>query len=262
MGNSSSSSGTASGVKNARVQLKADIQDAFAELPGAAARNKSGRKVTSQKFKHAGATGVLSLQEHGLKEFPREILNLTSLKTLDLSSNNLKSLPAQIGSFPKLKTLKLDGNKLSQLPAELGALVSLRDLSVSRNRLEGPESVQSLPLAALTSLNLSGNGSLGHVPLGLRVSAGQSAASLQVLDLSQTGQCTFLEGAISLPVLVELRLDDNFLVGLGPGAAVKQLPKLRILTVRRNKIAACLPQDGSQSICVELFRDSGASSFA
>lgn len=39
-----------------------------------------GRKVTAQKMKTAGATGVLALQEHGLKEVPGGLFLLVKLR--------------------------------------------------------------------------------------------------------------------------------------------------------------------------------------
>lgn len=39
-----------------------------------------GRKVTAQKMKTAGATGVLALQEHGLKEVPDGLFLLVKLR--------------------------------------------------------------------------------------------------------------------------------------------------------------------------------------
>lgn len=39
-----------------------------------------GRKVTAQKIKTAGATGVLALQEHGLKEVPEGLFLLVKLR--------------------------------------------------------------------------------------------------------------------------------------------------------------------------------------
>lgn len=38
------------------------------------------RKVTAQKMKTAGATGVLALQEHGLKEVPEGLFVLVKLR--------------------------------------------------------------------------------------------------------------------------------------------------------------------------------------
>lgn len=38
------------------------------------------RKVTAQKMKTASATGVLALQEHGLKEVPADVFQLVNLR--------------------------------------------------------------------------------------------------------------------------------------------------------------------------------------
>lgn len=47
-----------------------------------------GRKVTAQKMKTAGATGVLALQEHGLKEVPEGLFLLVKLRVREEGGEN------------------------------------------------------------------------------------------------------------------------------------------------------------------------------
>ncbi|PRQ25255.1 putative non-specific serine/threonine protein kinase [Rosa chinensis] len=108
----------------------------------------------------------IKLADLGLKgQFPRGLVNCTSLTGLDLSSNSLsRSIPGDIhklipyvmsldlssnsfsGEIPNtisnctfLNVLKLDNNKLTgQIPPELGRLSRLKVFSVANNQLSGP----------------------------------------------------------------------------------------------------------------------------
>ncbi|KAL6209065.1 hypothetical protein ACLB2K_020008 [Fragaria x ananassa] len=107
----------------------------------------------------------IKLGDLGLKgQFPRGVVNCTSLTGLDLSSNNLSgSIPEDInhliqyitsldlssnnfsGTIPRnlsncsfLNFLKLDNNKLTgQIPPEFGQLSRLKTFSVVNNQLSG-----------------------------------------------------------------------------------------------------------------------------
>eukprot|EP00903_Cladosiphon_okamuranus_P018570 g17093.t1 len=245
------SAGVQATATGARGGATSDIRDALASLPGSAPTNKTGRKVTAQKMKTAGATGVLALQEHGLKEVPEGLFLLVKLRALNMSSNSLKLLPSAINTLTKLKTLRLDGNRLEAIP-DLSALSSLADVSAGGNRLTGAGALGALP-ASLTKLVLREN-KLGEVPLA--VLGGLPA--LQVLDLSANS----IEGlpplAAVLPALVELILDQNSLRALGD--ELVGLSKLKKLSARSNHIAAVDPFSGQQAISQGLFADSSVES--
>eukprot|EP00904_Undaria_pinnatifida_P000195 jgi/Undpi1/10176/HiC_scaffold_28.g12629.m1 len=214
-----------------------DIRDAMASLPGSQPKNKTGKKVTAQKMKTAAATGVLALQEHGLKQVPDDLFSLVNLRVVNMSSNSLKLLPAAISTLVKLKTLRLDGNQLDDLP-DLSALSVLTDISARGNRLSGPSALKGLPLC-LTKLVLREN-KLGEVPLAVT----NGLPELQVLDLSANEIQAIPPLSGALPALAELIIDDNAIRALGD--ELRGLPKLKKLSARCNRIAAgsrAVPRD-------------------
>ncbi|CAM9985055.1 unnamed protein product [Ectocarpus sp. 12 AP-2014] len=228
-----------------------DFRDALTSLPGSAPKNKTGRKVTAQKMKTAGATGVLALQEHGLKEIPEGLFTLVKLRTLNMASNSLKLLPAAMSTLTKLKILRLDSNKLEAIP-DLSTLSSLTDISAGSNRLAGAGALGALP-ACLKKLVLRDN-SLGEVPAAVL----DGLPALQVLDLSANGIEGLPPFGATLPALEELILDENSLRALGD--ELVGLSKLKKLSVRSNRIAVVNPFNGQQSISRGLFADSAVES--
>ncbi|CAM9752860.1 unnamed protein product, partial [Discosporangium mesarthrocarpum] len=205
------------------------------------------RKVTAQKIKTAGTTGVLALQEHGLKEVPDEVFKVVNLRTLNLESNTLRSLPGAVTSLSKLKTLRVDVNKLESLP-DLSALSALLDLSARDNRLEGANALGPLP-PSLVKLSLPDN-HLGGFPAAVL----DGLVSLQVLDLSANG-IRFVPASLSsaLPALIELSLDSNTIQSLP--AELSDLKKLKKISLKSNRIEAM--HDGKQqSLARELFANS------
>ncbi|KAL6214237.1 hypothetical protein ACLB2K_013675 [Fragaria x ananassa] len=108
----------------------------------------------------------IKLADLGLKgQFPRGVVNCTSLTGLDLSRNNLSgpipedihqlisyitsfdlssnsfsgTIPRNISDCTHLNVLKLDNNKLTgQIPQELAQLSRLKIFSVANNQLSGP----------------------------------------------------------------------------------------------------------------------------
>ncbi|CAM9613595.1 unnamed protein product, partial [Choristocarpus tenellus] len=242
MGNKSSTSHSSTFSRGQGVT--SDIRDALATIPGSQPKNKTGRKVTAQKVKTAGATGVLALQEHGLKEIPEDIFQLINLRTLNLASNALKIIPGALCSLTKLKTLRVDNNKLETLP-DLSALLALTDLSARGNHLQGANALGPLP-PSLIKLGLQGN-QLGGFPASLPSRKQNSSSlnttnsllvvtTLQVLDLSENGIVFVPALSPCLPLLVELSLDSNSIGSLGGDIA--GLRKLKKLSLRRNRIGS------------------------
>ena len=69
-----------------------------------------------------------------LDRFPRQILQLRSLRRLNLSHNNLTSIPS-IESLSMLEELYLDNNEIERIPSTIGELHKLRVLELSCNSL-------------------------------------------------------------------------------------------------------------------------------
>ena len=62
---------------------------------------------------------TLNLNNHQLKEIPKEIGSLINLNRLNLGYNQLKEIPKEIGSLINLQYLYLHDNKLKEIPKEL-----------------------------------------------------------------------------------------------------------------------------------------------
>lgn len=219
----------------------------MASLPGSQPKNKTGKKVTAQKMKTAGATGLLALQEHGLKQVPDGLFLLVNLRMLNMSLNSLQLLPDAISTLTKLKTLRLDGNQLEVLP-DLSTLSALTDISAGGNRFRGPDSVKGLP-PCLTKLVLREN-KLGEVPPAVT----NGLPALQMLDLSANEIQAVPPLSAALPALAELILDENAIRALGD--EISGLPKLKKLSARSNRIAAVDPFSGQQAISRGVFVES------
>ena len=58
-------------------------------------------------------TESLILDENNFKEFPKEIINLKTLKELSFRNNKLTSLPEDISFIRGLEILDLSGNKIT-----------------------------------------------------------------------------------------------------------------------------------------------------
>ena len=65
-------------------------------------------------------TESLILDENNFKEFPKEIINLKTLKELSLRNNKLTSLPEDISFIRGLEILYLSGNNIP--PNEIDVL--------------------------------------------------------------------------------------------------------------------------------------------
>ncbi|GKY93116.1 hypothetical protein MPSEU_000279800 [Mayamaea pseudoterrestris] len=212
--------------------------------------NRSGQKATNQKLENARKLGVLSLSEHALTVIPKQVFELTNLRTIDLCKNKLSHL-GPLGQLTELKSVNLDDNELHA--GSLDGIVSLsklQNLSVANNKL-GLASTQSPklipagsasshhstcvePLAALpTSLkviNLSSN-LLSLIPRAL---CSPSLSNLERIDLSCNSIAAIPIELTQLPNLIDLNLDKNMIESLP--TEIGRLTKLKALSIRENKI--------------------------
>jgi Leucine-rich repeat (LRR) protein len=77
----------------------------------------------------------LSLRKQGLKEFPKEVLQLKNLQYLDLSKNKIESLPDSIIQLKQLQVLIVSKNELVALPNTIGGLSNLRYFKAGQNKI-------------------------------------------------------------------------------------------------------------------------------
>ena len=91
-----------------------------------------------------------------IKELPKSIGALDTLKILNLNYNQLKTLPEEIGEPLFLEKLLVKNNNITTLPETIGALTRLRHLNFTRNELDLlPCSITELKRLKLLNLNFN-----------------------------------------------------------------------------------------------------------
>ncbi|OQP66520.1 hypothetical protein A3860_13630 [Niastella vici] len=125
---------------------------------------RPARLILEEELEQLGKVNTnfleLDLTDRKLKEFPRTLTRLTSLKKLVLNENPVESIPASIKDLVSLEELHLEKCSLKSLPPEIGMLPNLRVLNVAYNGdLVLPESINRL--SSLRILNVSYNVGLG-----------------------------------------------------------------------------------------------------
>mmetsp|Transcript_21300 Transcript_21300/g.35140 ORF Transcript_21300/g.35140 Transcript_21300/m.35140 type:complete len:274 (+) Transcript_21300:94-915(+) len=190
-------------------------------------KNKTGRKVLSQKIENAKKTNILSLTEHKLEEIPDEVFHLTSLRTLDISKNKLQRL-GKIGKLTELKTLNCNDNSLhSGGIVPISKLAKLQSLSLGKNQLE--DFPTSLP-PKIKTLKIHHN-SFSSIPKQI---FDPKLRLLEKLDLSSNNLASIPAEISNLVGLNELNLDNNVIVSI-PNE-LGQAKKLKVLSLRNNYI--------------------------
>lgn len=117
---------------------------------------------------------VLDLSDLGLRELPRGLHQLESLRELYLNNNPLGRLPEGLGRLARLEVLYATGCDLVDLPDSLTRIPGLRKLVLSRNRLS---TYPFQRLVGLEELVLADN--------DLAQTGGLNLPGLRVLDLAR-----------------------------------------------------------------------------
>ncbi|MBS1492549.1 MAG: leucine-rich repeat domain-containing protein [Bacteroidetes bacterium] len=92
----------------------------------------SGACLSELKFSRSFSSQDLDFSGKGMKEFPKEVLGMTDVKTLDLSDNKLTNIPSEIQNLKYLTVLKLNGNKIYELPSVVSKLKFLKEIYLDR----------------------------------------------------------------------------------------------------------------------------------
>jgi len=189
----------------------------------------------------AKKTGNVILQEQGLKEVPKAVLQITNMRMLNMEGNKLAQIPPALAVCVKgLKTLNLSHNSLtvisnnvmaamagaietidisfnsiSHLPAGLSGCGKLKTLIAHHNGLTSDEGGQDA-LASLSSLS-----------------------KLRVINLSHNRLTAFPAGFCQLPRLEEANLAANGITAIP--VEVKGMKQLRTLDVGHNRIQSIPP---------------------
>eukprot|EP00835_Amoeboradix_gromovi_P001314 NODE_57_length_25931_cov_0.351037.p10 type:complete len:383 gc:universal NODE_57_length_25931_cov_0.351037:3195-2047(-) len=109
--------------------------------------NLSGNRLTESSInemlvkscKSAWNLEKLWLTSNDIKEFPIEIVRLTSLDFLSISNNKIRDIPIQIRSLEKLKFLGLSNNLITDAEVILMLLPQLHGFGISGNPLKEQE---------------------------------------------------------------------------------------------------------------------------
>lgn len=176
-------------------------------------------------IQNAGKTGVCTLPNSNLKEFPKELFLIEGvLRTLDLSGNKLTSVPTAISKFEQLKHLTLMNNRIAFLPDSVGNLKKLETLSLGGNHVVRlPETLSQL--SNLRNVNLSDNrlAAFPHCFCGLK--------HLDVLDLSRN-RISEVPDFVGDIHATELNLNQNQVSMISESIA--NCPRLKVLRLEEN----------------------------
>lgn len=230
----------------------------------------STSKVVKSRVTTARASGRLNIAALGLKEIPKEVLDMYSLESVgtydgswaesvDLTrfvaaDNELEMLDesvfpdvdpeelaededSQPSIFAGLETLDLHGNVLIALPAGLRRLTLLTSLNLSSNRLANNCLEPISQITSLRDVKLGGNLFWGTLEpcLGRLI-------NLEILDLHGNSLQALPTSFAELHRLRILNVSENNFESL-PFDVLSRLP-LTELNVRKNKLTGTLIDDG------------------
>jgi hypothetical protein len=121
----------------------------------------------------------VNLDGWGLKSIPKEVFELSSLKSLSLSHNSLREISDELSNLTSLESLYLDYNLFKSYPEPIGVLISLNSLNISHNEICSlPEPIGMM--SSLKSLNISYN-DISSLPKSIR-----NLRQLKSIDLGGT----------------------------------------------------------------------------
>lgn len=186
-----------------------------------------GNSAVKRHYETAGKTGVFNLSGRKLREFPKQLYNLSStLRNLDLSDNQITTIPANIKDFKCLKSITINNNTLTSLPDEIGCLIKLETISFVGNNLQHLPSTIS-QLVNLKYVHLACN-QITEFPISLcvlrhvdlvdlsnnlieKIPAGIGELRAIELNLNQNRISFVSEQIADCPCLRTLRLEENCL---------------------------------------------------
>ncbi|KAJ6792660.1 putative LRR receptor-like serine/threonine-protein kinase GSO1 [Iris pallida] len=164
--------------------------------------------------------------------------NLTRLEFLNLSHNHFHGTIPNI-NFSVLQALDLSGNSFfGPLTLPLSSIVGgvLKYLILSQNQLNGSMPMSLCNFTSLRILNLSNNKLTGRIPPCLNMSN-----QIKVLDLSNNSLTGWIPASIgSLTILQSLHLRNNDLLGRIP-KSMKHCNQLVTLDLAENKLSGPIP---------------------
>ncbi|KAL8709365.1 MAG: hypothetical protein Q9225_007464 [Loekoesia sp. 1 TL-2023] len=211
--------------------------------------------ILRKRINSARSDGKLNISAMGLKEFPKEVLNMYESNTmtngptwyesvdlirLDASNNQLEDLGwdylderaedrPQGNIFNGLQSLDLHGNLLRSLPSSLHSLEHLTILNLSRNRLGQISGVVYTvsKIASIRELYLAENDFSGPFPPLIW------GENLEILDLHANAFSSLPEELSKCRSIRRLDISANKITQLPR----LELPNLMILNVSVNQIA-------------------------
>lgn len=126
-----------------------EVQNLYKELEKLKDYNKLKNKIekldSSKDFFHFWGN---------TKKIPKELFNLTNLKTLSISGTNITEIPKEISKLKNLERLSFSGNKLSSLPEEIYKMENLKYVDFDNNEFsEFPDKLLNLKNLESISFN-------------------------------------------------------------------------------------------------------------
>lgn len=187
-----------------------------------------GNSGLKQHYETAKKTGVITLSNCKLQEFPAPLRQLTSnLRSLDISNNKFQCLPDTIDQYSTLKHINFSNNKIKSIPDSISLLIKLETLNGSSNLLVSiPDTLSKLK--NLKQVFLSDN-QLKEFPLvfcGLK--------HLDSLDISKN-HITVIPDGVEHLYAIELNANQNQISCLS--TSIAKTPRLKTLRLEEN----CLP---------------------